>query len=161
MNEAHRLEQVAQEDREAAANLSFTRDGGGYCYLLLSGKVDDDPQIQAFARHRRAAISAYEATRQGEVEGRIASALGHLENIRAHGNAEANACVVIEAALKAALTPDTRLAELEQALREAIECIEHKQAYTPLTILEETTLHKLRRATLKGASRASAMETVR
>ena len=79
MDEAHRLEQVAQEDREAAANLSFTRDGGGYCYLLLSGKVDDDPQIQAFARHRRAAISAYEATRQGELVATLQARVSELE----------------------------------------------------------------------------------
>ena len=54
----------------------------------------------------------------------VESARGHLANIRAHGNAEANACIAIEEAL-ALLPTDARAAAVEQpaseVVREALE----------------------------------------
>lgn len=68
-----------------------------------------------------------------EALGKVARARGHLANIRAHGNAEANACLVIERALDA-------LAALAQpAPDDAIE-----------RIAETIWRAELRRATGKG-----------
>lgn len=58
MTDPSAVERVAQSDRDAAANLigkiglSWSGD------MIRDGKTDDHDYVQAFARHRRAAISA-------------------------------------------------------------------------------------------------------
>lgn len=93
--DALRVEQV---DRDAA--VAFCKAFGGLSAdeeaEALAGGMDDHVLTKAFARYRIAALSDRAAEQYaGPLKDRLASARGHLQNVRAHGRAEDVACLVI------------------------------------------------------------------
>lgn len=101
--------EIIQTDRDAAADCCSKSPHASERAIegdIRAGRADDHRIVQGFAAYRSATQGRL-VQQEGEtsLQTLVASAKGHLANIRAHGNAEANACLVIERALDAALTP--------------------------------------------------------
>lgn len=59
--------EVTQADREAAKSLLGRDDAGPSWWSIDSGNADNDPLVQAFARHRATAFAAGKAAREREI----------------------------------------------------------------------------------------------